>query len=170
MRPRLPLLLCIALSACGDGSSARNDAAIGADDDAGLADLEASSDSSAGVPCSVDYPAFVPGMSVSVGALVVKVLKAIPAPPRQKVANRWVVEVSDANGPVSGATLVKGDTYMPVHRHHGNTPPTISPGPATGTSTLDGVDFIMRGPWQVLFDVFVDGRSAGTATIQVCVE
>ncbi|MET0286222.1 MAG: hypothetical protein ABW352_17210 [Polyangiales bacterium] len=123
------------------------------------------------VPCDAAYPSFTPGMSVKAGELTVKVQAITPAPPRQKTRNDWTVQVSDAAGqPVSGLTFLNPASYMPVHRHGGKTPPVVSPGTEPGTYKLERIDFIMRGPWQVLFDLQQNGATVGKATVQICVE
>lgn len=122
-------------------------------------------------PCREDYPSFRPGMSVNAGALTVKLLSISPEPPRQKVKNDWTLQVVDASGaPVSDLTLANPDSYMPLHRHHGKTLPNVITSAEPGKAQLTGIDFIMRGPWQVLFDVLQGGTKTGTATFQICVE
>lgn len=159
--------LCALGFACGDDAPSSDDHEHHDDHehDAGddLTDDE--------VPCDSSYPSFTAGMSVKAGALTVKLQSIKPAPPRQKVKNDWVVQVLDeAGAPVPGITLANGDSYMPVHRHHGNTPPISAGGSEPGSAQLNDIDFIMRGPWQVIFDVQKDGAKAGTATFQICVE
>jgi hypothetical protein len=123
------------------------------------------------VPCDASYPSFTPGMSVMAGAMTVKLQSIRPAPPRQKVKNDWVVQVLDASGaPAPEIALAYADSYMPVHRHHGNTPPVPAAGTEPGSAQLNDIDFIMRGPWQVIFDVQQRGTKVGTATFQICVE
>ncbi len=168
---RLLLATCLAALGCGD--DAPTDAHAGHADAAVHADTgtDAGDDLPDEVPCDAAYPSFTPGMSVNAGALKVKLLSITPAPPRQKVKNDWVVQVVDASGaPATGITLANGDSYMPVHRHHGNTPPISAAGTEPGTAQLNDIDFIMRGPWQVIFDVLQNGAPVGTATFQICVE
>lgn len=175
------LLLASCLSAlalayaCGDDSTepeggdhdAEHDHDGGdSDHDSAVPDVDLNEDT----PCSADYPEFTAGMSKPAGELTVKLLSISPQPPRQKVKNNWTVQVVDASGaPVSGITLANADSYMPVHRHHGKTLPYTNTTSDPGGAQLTDIDFIMRGPWQVLFDVLKDGTKAGKATFQICV-
>ncbi len=160
---RLLLATCLGMLglACGD------DAPSDDHDHDAAADTDANEDA----PCDASYPSFTPGMSVQAGALTVKLQSVNPEPPRQRMKNDWVLQVVDAAGaPVSGATLANGSSYMPVHRHGGRTKPTSSVGSEPGSVLLNDIDFIMRGPWQVIFDVQQNGATVGTATLQICVE
>jgi hypothetical protein len=170
---RLLLATCVSALgfayACGDDAAPSDDGHEHDHDAATEADADDHTDEE--VPCDASYPSFTAGMSVKAGELTVKLLSIDPQPPRQKVKNDWVVQVVDASGaPVPGITLANGDSYMPVHRHHGNTPPTSAAGTEPGTAQLNDVDFIMRGPWQVSFDVLRNGAEVGLATFQICVE
>lgn len=176
------LLLASCLSAlalvyaCGDDSEAADsDHDAEHDHDAGGEhnhdDPVADVDLDAATPCSAEYPSFTAGMSKPAGALTVKLMSISPEPPRQKVKNDWTVQVVDASGaPATGITLANADSYMPVHRHHGKTLPYTNTTSEPGGAQITKIDFIMRGPWQVLFDVLQNGTKVGTATFQICVE
>jgi hypothetical protein len=178
---RLLLSTCLAALgfayACGDDAPAE-DEDHAHDHDAGGHDHDAATEADGGdpnlddeVPCDANYPSFTPGMSVKAGAFTVKVQAITPAPPRQKTRNDWTVQVLDASDqPVSGLTLVNPASFMPVHNHGGRTPPVASAGTEPGTYKLERIDFIMRGPWQVLFDLQQNGAAVGKATVQICVE
>jgi hypothetical protein len=149
----------------GEHDAAAPDAALA---DAGLTDdVEVYED----VPCAADYPVYKDGMSAKAGELVVRLLSVSPAPPRQKTPNNWVFSVVDAEGtPVSGVSFGTPDSYMPVHRHHGRTPPIAAAGTQPGQVLLNAIDFKMRGPWQVNFDVVPAGGQPIATTFQICVE
>jgi hypothetical protein len=179
---RLLLATCVSALglayACGDDAAESDEHHDGHDhvgdhehdhDAASAADADDHTDED--VPCDATYPSFTAGMSVKAGDLTVKLLSIDPEPPRQKTDNDWVLQVVDASGAVvDGITFANGKSYMPVHRHGGRTPPTSAAGTAAGTIQLNDIDFIMRGPWQVLFDVQRNGAQVGLATIQICVE
>jgi hypothetical protein len=173
---RLLLACAFGLVACGDdASSDDHDAASTIDGGATQHDAASAIDSASNtddvVSCDASYPSFSAGMSVKAGTLTAKLLSIDPQPPRQLVNNKWLVQIVDANGaPVSDIALANGDTYMPVHRHHGKGAPTFVAGSDPGTVQLNGVNFIMRGPWQVIFDVQRAGATVGTAVFQICVE
>ncbi|HEX5657262.1 MAG TPA: hypothetical protein VFX59_08700 [Polyangiales bacterium] len=155
--------------ACGDDAPSSDDGHEHDHDAAAEADTDDHTDEE--VPCDASYPSFTPGMSVKAGDLTVKLLAVKPEPPRQKVKNDWVLQVVDASGAtVSGITLANASSYMPVHRHGGRTKPTSAAGSEPATVQLNDIDFIMRGPWQVIFDVQQNGAKAATATLQICVE
>ena len=59
---------------------------------------------------------------------------------------------------------------MPVHGHHGRQPPVATVGSTPDMVELDGIDFSMRGPWQVSFNVQPAGGTSVLTTFQVCVE
>lgn len=122
-------------------------------------------------PCTVDYPTYRPGLMTSAEALTIRLISAAPEPPRQKVANDWVIEIATGDGqPVVGATLANPASYMEVHRHYGKTPPVVTAEPESGRYKLNDIDFKMRGPWEVIFDVERAGEKTVTARVKVCVE
>jgi hypothetical protein len=96
------------------------------------------------------YPDYAPGMSVKVGSLTAALHSVRPTPPRQKVANEWNVEIRDERGqPVPEASISNPDSFMPVHNHHGRTPPSTAALSEPGRAQIKAIDFQMRGPWQV---------------------
>lgn len=166
--------ICALAYACGDDAPSDDHDHDGAghehDHDAAT-ESDADDHTDEDVPCDATYPAFRSGMSVQAGALTVKLQSVKPEPPRQKQKNDWVLQVVDASGaPASGVTLSNASSYMPVHNHGGRTKPTSAAGTEAGSVTLNDIDFIMRGPWQVIFDVEQNGAKVATATLQICVE
>jgi hypothetical protein len=163
----LVLAFCLGLgtaSACGedDGGAHVHD---------GLHDHDAAVDEEEEVPCTEDYPVYREGMTVKAGDFTVQLLSVSPAPPRQQTANNWMLQVVDSAGaPASGVTIENPDSYMPVHRHHGRTVPKAVPQSEPGKVQIAGIDFKMRGPWQVNFDVVPTGQKAILTTFSICVQ
>jgi hypothetical protein len=154
----------VAVTACGDDS---NTPVLVPAADAGGGDESEEEEA----PCAADYPVYHDGMTVQAGALTVRLLSVAPAPPRQQTPNNWMLEVVDAAGtPASGFTIGNPDSYMPVHRHHGNQPPKVVVQSEPGRVQLAAIDFKMRGPWQVNFDVVPNGEKPIATTIQICVQ
>jgi hypothetical protein len=121
--------------------------------------------------CPPNFPRVAPAVT-KVGNLTVKVVSLTPRPPRQKVQNDWELEITDDTGaPVAGAGLLNPDSYMEVHRHYGKRPPVVQPLETPGHYLLDNIDFSMRGPWEVLFNLLPQGADKATRfAIKVCVE
>ena len=59
---------------------------------------------------------------------------------------------------------------MEVHRHFGKTPPVVVVEPEPGRFRLKAIDFKMRGPWEVLFDVERASQKPVAVRVKVCVE
>jgi hypothetical protein len=156
---------------CGDDSGgAKSDSALNGADahqhhDAGdEEDLE-------DVPCTAEYPVFSPGRTAKAGDLTVKLLSVSPEPPRQQTPNNWILEVVDAAGaPVANAQIQNPDSFMKVHNHHGRTLPKAVPQSEPGRVQLSAIDFKMRGPWQVNFDVVVAGGKPTASSFWICVQ
>jgi hypothetical protein len=167
----LALGASLASVGCGeDTSGGKSDSALdGAHD--GHVHPDAGEDEEEDVPCTADYPVFTPGRTVKAGDLTVKLLSVSPEPPRQQTPNNWLLEVVDSAGaPVSGVEIKNPDSYMKVHLHHGRTQPKVVPQSEPGKVQLSAIDFKMRGPWQVNFDVVVAGGKPTAASIWICVE
>jgi hypothetical protein len=153
----------LAVAACGDDEDPRSQ--VGADAGAGAADEVEE------VPCGADYPAYHADIKVQAGDLTVKLVSVAPEPPRQQTPNNWMLEVVDASGAkATGFTIENPDSYMPVHRHHGNQPPKVVVQSEPGRVQLAAIDFKMRGPWQVNFDVVPSGAKPISTTIPICVQ
>lgn len=122
------------------------------------------------VPCTADFPRYQPGLSVTAGSITVELVSVAPAPPRQKTPNRWELAIKGADmQPLPGATLVKPVSYMQVHNHYGRDP-TAKAASEPGRYELAGLDFNMRGPWEVIFDVERAGAPPEMVRIKICVE
>jgi YtkA-like len=123
------------------------------------------------VPCTAENPAYEPGMSMQAGELTITLLSAEPAPPRQKLANDWTLEISDGDGaPLESATISNAESYMPVHNHYGTRRPRVQEQAEPGQYLLDNIDFRMPGPWEVVFDVQPAAGETQTVRFKICVE
>lgn len=123
------------------------------------------------VPCTGAYKPFSQGMTTKAGDLTVRLVSVSPEPPRQQTPNNWLLEVVDAAGaPVSGVAIENPDSWMEVHKHHGRTQPKVVPQADPGKVQLSAIDFKMRGPWQVNFDVVVAGGKPAAASFSICVQ
>jgi len=122
-------------------------------------------------PCTATHPRYRPGLSVKVADLTIVATSMVPAPPRQRVPNDWILQLFDASGsPVTDATIENAYSWMIAHGHGGSTRPGIIPQPTPGQFKLDNIDFKMRGPWEVLFTVTRPGAKEALVTFNICVE
>lgn len=152
------------MSSMADGGSSAHPGMNGMQADGGL-------DEMGDAICPPDFPRFSPARTKA-GDLTIKVVSVSPSPPRQRVANDWELEIVDATGaPVSGLSLLNPDSYMAVHGHSGKRRPIVQALAAPGHYLLDNIDFSMRGPWEVLFDVQRPGDARPAAvSLKGCVE
>jgi hypothetical protein len=167
----------LAVPACGDDESTADhgdhgDAHVHDDGHAhGDSQTDAGDEEFPEEPCTPQYPEYREGLTAMAGDLTVRLLGVSPAPPRQKTPNDWVFAITRADGtPASGVTLANPDSYMPAHNHHGRTPPKLGTSSAPGAAALDDIDFKMRGPWEVNFDVVPAGAAPIPTTFRICVQ
>ena len=166
-------VLCAALSVgagCSSDDGADESEHIGHDDEGDDADDESALEDA---PCTDAYPTYEPGaLTAEAGDLTVRLVSANPAPPGQKRANDFTVEILNADGtPAERATIVNADSWMPAHNHGGRTEPDVEKLDAPGRFLLDDIDFRMLGPWQVRMDVRAEGETSVTkAILQLCVQ
>ena len=104
----------------------------------------------AGYNCAVDDRGedFTAGMEKT-GALGITftLVSADPAPP-SRGDNHWVLQVSDANGPLDGAT-VDVKPFMPDHNHGTSIDTIVEPvAGQPGTFDLTKVNMFMPGVWE----------------------
>lgn len=151
----------------GDDHGGEHDAAAHADAGSDAGDESEDEDT----PCTPDYPAFHEGLSASAEGLTVRLVSVEPNPPRQKVENDWVIEVTGADGmPAAQASVQGADSYMVVHNHYGRRKPTIEQLDQPGRFKLDNIDFRMRGPWQLILNVKTADANSVSPALQICVE
>jgi len=154
----------LGVAACGADEDPSSQVGADAGADAGDEELEEA-------PCTADYPTYRDGLTAKAGDLTVRLISVAPSPPRQQTPNNWMLEVVDAGGAkATGFTIENPDSYMPVHRHHGNQPPKVVVQSEPGRVQLAAIDFKMRGPWQVNFDVVPSGAKPIPTTLPICVQ
>ena len=106
--------------------------------------------------CAADVRAesYEPGWSLT-GAkgLTVKLVSSTPSPPA-KENNTWILEVSDADGAVEGATI-ELDPQMPDHGHGTSVASDVAELGA-GQYEASPVNLMMAGYWEVTVSVDVD--------------
>lgn len=119
--------------------------------------------------CPADIPAFAPGLLARGQKLRLELLAAQPAEP-ERYANDWDVELSTLEGaPAADASIVRGQTFMPVHGHDGRVEPEITALPAPGHAHVARLTFTMRGPWEVRFWLRDALAQDDYAVFKVCV-
>jgi hypothetical protein len=120
--------------------------------------------------CPSAIPAFAPGEVVSgdSGVLQLALVGSSPHVPTT-FRNSWTLAVQTAEGaPVDDAALTRLETYMPVHGHAGQPAPEIDAASAPGVVGVE-VNFQMRGPWEVRFDLTSPSAGADHVVFRVCV-
>jgi len=134
-------------------------------------DHEHDAGEAADAPCTSEYLVFRDGLTAKAGDLTVKLVSVSPSPPRQKTPNDWTLQLVNADGtPATGFTIARPDSFMPVHNHHGRTPPKVGTPSGPGGALIEDIDFRMRGPWEVNFDVVPATGAAIPTTFRICVE
>ena len=123
---------------------------------------------SAGAPCdgvpafSLDATATTPsGVTVGFGS----VSPAVP----DVGDNDWVLSLSDAEGPVSGAAprLIP---WMPLHGHGLVPPEYLGAEDAPGMYGFPTFDLIMPGVWELTVDLAPPGADPDAAVFTLCAE
>ncbi|MCE9574512.1 MAG: FixH family protein [Deltaproteobacteria bacterium] len=123
------------------------------------------------VDCTNDprVTAYAADMAVvgSQGQITFTLVAADPAPPGRGL-NSWMVELSDASGPVAGAALVV-TPYMPEHQHPAGTLPVVTE-PAAGHYMIDMINLWMPGVWQTTIEATPAGGTKDVAVFGFCVK
>jgi hypothetical protein len=110
---------------------------------------------------------YVAGMAKPAGALVVKLVEAVPGPPI-KGMNAMTLNVTDANGaPVDGAILTVVP-FMPDHAH-GSARKTVIKPTGAGTYEVTDIWLPMAGLWKLTISVQANGLTS-EAAFQFCVD
>jgi hypothetical protein len=167
---RIVLLVC-GLPGCGDDDhqdrqDRQVDAAHSAADDAHVP-VDAEDDDFKGCPDGI--PNVAPGLQTTGELLAVKVVAAMPAEPERYI-NRWSVELSSLSGsPDPDAEIVRGQTFMPVHGHDGRVEPRMTALSEPAQFQVDGLNFTMRGPWEVRFWLRSGSGDDDYVVFDVCV-
>lgn len=161
VRSSFVLLVCGLVACQGDSDADRSD---GARDAAVPVDAE---DDFQG--CPDGYPNVAPGLEVAGEHLAAKVLDAVPAEP-ERYRNDWTVALSSLDGdPDPDAAIVRGQTFMPVHGHDGRVEPRMTALAEPGEFKVDGLNFTMRGPWEVRLWLRSGSREDDYVVFDVCV-
>jgi hypothetical protein len=164
---RLRAALCALLVACG-GAESSDAPTAPPPADAGAFVTE--DDGFVGCPESI--PMFVLGMGASGdnGVLAATLDDASHAPPLRYL-NDWTLHWTRSDGtPLADVVLTKARAFMPVHGHDGIVPPTIEPLAEPGRVRVRGLNFNMRGPWEV--QLWLSSASAGDdyVVFHICVQ
>lgn len=123
------------------------------------------------VGCPDTLSAFELGMEAAgaQGKLKAKLISASPAPPLRYL-NDWTVELLDASGaPLEDATIRSARPFMPVHGHDGNVQPVVTPLNERGRFAVNGLNFNMRGPWQVQLSLRSPSAGDDDVVFEICV-
>jgi hypothetical protein len=100
------------------------------------------------------------------GKLTFKLLEATPAPPARG-DNTWVLQLSSAATPVTGAAMIV-TPFMPDHQHGTPTPVVIEPMTEPGKYKLSPVNMWMPGLWQTTIEAQV-GTDTDKAVFAFCI-
>jgi hypothetical protein len=168
MRPgvlRAAVVACL-LAACG--ADAHDPTSVTPVGDAGVWTVE--NDGFVGCPESI--PPFALGMHQSgdQGRLVATLVDASRVPPLRYL-NDWTLDFARADAtPAGDVVLTKARAFMPVHGHDGIVPPTLERLAEPGRVRVRGLNFNMRGPWEV--QLTLSSASAGDdyVVFHICVQ
>jgi hypothetical protein len=145
-------LLAVATAACGGSNPATPDAG-------------------ASYNCAAETrgDTFVAGLEKlgSAGKVDFKLMTAMPAPPARG-DNTWVVQLSAAGAPVTGATIT-ATPFMPDHRHGTPITVTVTPTATPGEYTLTPVNLWMPGLWETTIEVTPAGQPKDAAVFRFCI-
>jgi hypothetical protein len=112
---------------------------------------------------------YAPGMmkTGSAGTVTFKLVTATPAPPARG-DNTWVVDLSAAGQPLTGATVVV-TPYMPDHRHGTPIVVAVTPTATAGEYALTPINLWMPGLWQMTIDATPAGGTKDSAMFSFCI-
>lgn len=162
---RLALTLALSFTGCSDDPENE-----GHDHDAGT-DAGYSDDDD--VPCDPGIPPLAPGLSQVGGAsmkLKATLVSSDPTPLLKGSAD-WVVDFTTVDGtPVTDLEFTDVYTFMPVHGHKGTFKPKPMALAEPGRYSFDGLNFSMRGPWQIRFELASPTAGEDVVIFDVCVE
>ena len=117
-------------------------------------------------PCDGRGDTFAQAMSKSDGNITVSIVDADPAPPA-RYSNTWMIEVRDADGPLTGAD-VSAAPDMPDHGHGAQ---AVQVTPQTdGKFELKPLNLFMPGYWEIPITVTLQDQSQASVTFGFCIE
>jgi YtkA-like len=117
------------------------------------------------------YDAMTVGLTKTGEAELLKVslMQLSPSPPVEDEENVWTVQLLDMNdAPLTGATLMNAEPFMPDHGHGSQQIPEIGDTAADGTVEIRNILFQMPGVWTITLTVD-DGGAVDTATFGLCI-
>jgi hypothetical protein len=169
MKARRLILAVFLLAACGGGDDAEpaSDAAV----DAALDDTQPDAEEAEFVGCPDNIPAFALGMKAQgkQGKLTAKLISASREPPLRYL-NDWTVELGDAAGEaLEDATIHTALPFMPIHGHDGNVKPVVKKLSQPGRFAVNGLNFNMRGPWEVRLSLRSPSAGDDDVVFEICV-
>jgi hypothetical protein len=119
--------------------------------------------------CPDGIPGFAPGLQAKGDRMALKVVAAMPAEPERYI-NEWTVELGSLNGsPAPDAELERAQTFMPIHGHDGGVQPRMTVLSEPAQVHVGGLNFTMRGPWEVRFWLRSASMEDDYIVFKVCV-
>jgi hypothetical protein len=104
------------------------------------------------------------------GRLAALLLDASRVPPLRYL-NDWTLDLSRADAtPLADVVLTKARAFMPVHGHDGIVPPTLERLPEPGRVRVRGLNFNMRGPWEVQLTLSSPSAGDDYVVFHICVQ
>jgi hypothetical protein len=159
MRMSVVMLLCLLLG-CQDESESlpdSSDAAVALDE------------SFRGCP-SASVPLALGLRATGQAGAITATLVAASSIPARRYLNDWTLAFTTAAGaPLSDVVVVQARTFMPVHGHDGIVPPGAASVVAPVQLRIDGLNFNMRGPWEVQLKLGSASAGADYVVFSICV-
>jgi hypothetical protein len=111
---------------------------------------------------------FLAGMQkVGTGGTTFTLVSATPSPPGRD-DNAWVIDISTASGPFSGAVEVV--PFMPDHRHGTPIEVIVTPDASTpGRFTAAPINLWMPSLWEITVRATPSGGTADSAVFRFCI-
>ena len=161
------LLLACPCIACGDQASSAAPTSALASDAGGVADDD---DGFVGCPDSIPRFALTMRAIGDGGVLGATLVDASHAPPLRYL-NDWTLTLGRSDGTaLSDVVITKARPFMPVHGHDGIVVPTVEPLAVPGQVRVSGLNFNMRGPWEVQLSLHSPSAGDDYAVFHICVE
>ena len=166
LRLVLLLLACASIACGGQESSAAPATQVPADAGEGASE----DDGFVGCPDG-GTPRFALGMRASgdSGVLAATLVAASQVPP-QRYLNDWTIALSRSDGTaLNDVVITRARPFMPVHGHDGIVVPTLQPLASSGQVLVRGLNFNMRGPWEVQLSLHSPSAGDDYAVFHICV-
>lgn len=100
---------------------------------------------------------FVVGIAKSGQQMTFTLLSATPAPPKRG-DNAWTLQLTNAAGPVTGATIVVSP-FMPDHQHGTPIEVKVTPLPDAGQYELSPINMWMPALWETTVQATANGTT-----------